>query len=67
MRLNGFSLARYEPGDELQGDWSREELEAQNARFAAALERAFESKIRWIKAQKQAQCYAIETESRNSG
>ena len=42
MRLNGFSLARYEPGDELQGGWSREELEAQNARFAAALERAFE-------------------------
>jgi hypothetical protein len=29
--------------------------------------RADESKIRWIKGQKQAQCYAIETESRNSG
>lgn len=42
MRINGYFLARCEPGDERCGQWSREELEAQNARFAAALEQAFE-------------------------
>jgi len=41
MRLNGFSLARFEAGDELQGGWPREQLLEMDARFAAALERAF--------------------------
>jgi len=31
-----------EPDDELDGSWTHEQLEAQDARFAAALERAFE-------------------------
>ena len=41
MQLNGHSLVHYAPGDELHGAWTREELEAMNARFAAALEAAF--------------------------
>jgi hypothetical protein len=34
-------LGVYEPDDELDGAWSREQLEAMNARFADQLERAF--------------------------
>jgi len=41
MRLNGFSLARYEPGDELQGGWPRDQLLEMDNRFVAALEQAF--------------------------
>lgn len=37
LHYTSFSV----PGDELQ-TWSKEELEAMNARFVAALERAFE-------------------------
>jgi hypothetical protein len=43
MRLNGFSPARYEPGDELQGGWTREQLEAMNQAFVERLEEAFAS------------------------
>jgi hypothetical protein len=42
MRLSALALALHDPADELNGSWSREQLEAQNATFAAALERAFE-------------------------
>ena len=31
----------YEPGDEQNGGWTREQLEAMNARFSERLERAF--------------------------
>jgi hypothetical protein len=40
MRLNHYFS--YEPGDEQNGGWTREQLEAMNARFSAALEHAFE-------------------------
>src|SRR5262249_40994387 len=39
MRL---SHALYEPGDERDGSWSREQLLDMDARFVTALERAFE-------------------------
>jgi hypothetical protein len=42
MRLSALSLALYAPADERYGEWSRDELEAMNAAYAAALERAFE-------------------------
>jgi hypothetical protein len=42
MRLNALALALRDPADELNGLWTREQLEAQNAAFAAALNRAFE-------------------------
>ena len=38
MRLNGYSL---EPGDELDGLWTREQLLEMDMRFTAALEQAF--------------------------
>jgi hypothetical protein len=41
MRLNGFSLARYEPGDELEGGWSREQLVEMDTLFIARVEEAF--------------------------
>jgi len=41
MRLAPFAHALYEPNDERHGEWSREELEAMNAAFAARLEEAF--------------------------
>ena len=37
MRLG----TRYEPGDEQNGGWSREQLETMNARFTERLEEAF--------------------------
>jgi hypothetical protein len=42
MRLNALALALRDPADELDGLWTREQLEAQNAAFAAAVNRAFE-------------------------
>jgi len=41
MRLDVLHLS-YEPDDERCGDCSKEQLEAMDARFVAALERAFE-------------------------
>jgi hypothetical protein len=41
MRLNALAHALYEPNDELDGAWSREQLLDMDARFAAALEVAF--------------------------
>jgi hypothetical protein len=41
--LNGWSYLTYNPDEELTGGWSREELEAMDARFVAALEQAFRS------------------------
>ena len=43
MRLNGHNHCLYAllPGDE-QETWTKEQLEQMNARFIAALERAFE-------------------------
>jgi hypothetical protein len=41
--LNGWSYLTYNPEDEPNGNWCREELEAMDARFVAALEVAFHS------------------------
>ena len=35
-------LPLWRPGDELQGDWSREQLEEMDRRFVAAVETAFQ-------------------------
>jgi hypothetical protein len=40
-RLSSLARALYEPDDGRYGDWSKEELEAMNSRFVAALEQAF--------------------------
>jgi len=40
MRL--AALALHDPADELDGTWPREQLEAMNEHFSAALNRAFE-------------------------
>jgi hypothetical protein len=42
MRLTPALDALLNSEDDRYGQWSREELEAMNARFAAALEQAFE-------------------------
>jgi hypothetical protein len=41
MRLAALALALHDPTDERHGEWSREELEAMNEKFTAALEQAF--------------------------
>jgi len=42
MRLAALALALRDPADELDGTWTREQLEQMNAAFTTALERAFE-------------------------
>ena len=43
-QLNGhhWPYLTYDPNDDRDGPWTREELEAMNARFIEAMERAFE-------------------------
>jgi hypothetical protein len=41
MRLNLLARALYDPHDELDGLWSREQLIEMNARFTERLEEAF--------------------------
>ena len=42
MQLTDALYALLDPDDERYGEWSQEQLVEMNARFAAALERAFE-------------------------
>jgi len=42
MRLAALALALHDPADELDGTRPREQLEAMNEHFSAALNRAFE-------------------------
>ena len=41
MRLNLLARTPYEPDDELDGSWTREQLEQMDAAFTTALEQAF--------------------------